>query len=350
MRRGRRGVSARVARSFFLSDLCASSATSAVRSCFWAAALCWALLLGPAHADDYPSKPIRVVIGFAPGGPSDLLTRTIGQQLTERWGQPVIADNRPGAGGNLAADFVAKAAPDGYTLMTANSGVLATNAALYGKLPFDPVKDLAPVILVGAQPNILVVHPQLPVHSALELVAYAKAHPGQLNYASSGNGSPPHLTAELFKTVAGVDMVHVPYKGGGPAMADLVANQGVQLSFATSVSVMPFIQSNQLRALAVTTAQRSPSLPDLPTMAEAGVPMEATTWHGIVATAGTPPAIIAKLNHEIAAILALPDVRRALSTQGVDIIGGTPEQFAAHIRAEIPKWTEIVRVSGARAE
>jgi tripartite-type tricarboxylate transporter receptor subunit TctC len=313
-----------------------------------------ALLLlagGPARADEYPNRAIRIVVGFTPGGPSDLLTRTIGQKLSERLGQPVFADNRPGAGGNLAGDLVAKAAPDGYTLMTANNGVLATNAALYRNLPFDPVKDLAPIILVGAQPNVLVVNPTLPAHSVGELVALAKAQPGKLNYASSGNGAAPHLTGELFKAVAGVDIVHIAYKGGGPAIADLIAGQGVQLSFATSVSVMPYIQSGQLRALAVTTAARSPSLPDLPTMAEAGVPgVESTTWHGIVTTAGTPPAIIARLNREIAAILELPDVRRTLSTQGVDIIGGTPEAFGAYIRAEVPKWTEIVRISGARAD
>jgi tripartite-type tricarboxylate transporter receptor subunit TctC len=309
------------------------------------------LAVASARADDYPNRPIRVVVGFTPGGPSDLLTRTIGAKLSERLGQPVYADNRPGAGGNLAGDLVAKAPPDGYTLMTANNGVLATNAALYRSMPFDPAKDLAPIILIGEQPNVLVVNPQLPAHTLAELVALAKAKPGTLNYASSGNGAAPHLTGELFKAVAHLDIVHIAYKGGGPAMADLVAGQGVQLSFATSVSVMPYIQSGQLRALAVTTAKRSPSLPGLPTMAEAGLPgVESTTWHGIVTTGGTPPAIIAKLNHEIAAILELPDVKRTLATQGVDVIGGTPEQFAAHIRAEIPKWTEIVRISGARAD
>ena len=307
--------------------------------------------VGVAHAQEYPSRAIRIVVGFTPGGPSDLLTRTIGQKLSERLGQPVVADNRPGAGGNLAGDIVAKAAPDGYTLLMGNNAILATNASLYRNLPFDPVKDLTPIILVGAQPNVLVVHPAVPARSVAELVALAKTSPGKLNYASSGNGAAPHLTAELFKTVAGVDIVHIAYKGAGPAIADLIAGQGVQLSFATAVSVMPYIQSGQLRALAVTTATRSPLLADLPTMAEAGQPgVESTSWHGIATTAGTPPAIVARLNREIAEILTLADVRRTLTTQGVDIIGGSPTDFAAYIQAEIPKWAEIVRLSGARAD
>jgi tripartite-type tricarboxylate transporter receptor subunit TctC len=309
------------------------------------------LRAGSTLAQDYPSRAIRFVVGFTPGGPSDLLTRTIGQKLSERLGQPVVADNRPGAGGNLAGDIVAKAPPDGYTLLMANNAILATNASLYRSLPYDPVKDLAPIILVGAQPNVLVVNPALPARSVAELIALAKATPGGLNYASSGNGAAPHLTAELFKTVAHVDLVHIAYKGAGPAIADLIAGQGVQLSFATSVSVMPYIQSGQLRALAVTTATRSPLLPELPTLAEAGVPdVVSTSWHGIVTTAGTPPAIIDRLNREIARILTLDDVRRTLTTQGVDIVGGSPQDFAAYIQAEIPKWAEIVRISGARAD
>jgi tripartite-type tricarboxylate transporter receptor subunit TctC len=304
-----------------------------------------------ALAGDYPDHAVRFVIAFTPGGPSDLLTRTIGQKLSERLGQPVVAENRPGAGGNLAADIVAKAPRDGYTLLMGNIGILAANASLYGHLPYDPENDFAPIILVGAQPNVLVVHPSLPVHSVAELIARAKAEPGRLDYASSGNGAPSHLSAELFKSMAGLDIVHVAYRGAMPALTDLVAAQGVQLMFATSVSALPFIQSGQLRALAVTTLRRSPLLPDLPTMAEAGLPgFESTTWHGVVTTAGTPAPVIDRLNREIAAILSLPDVRHTLSTLGVDILGGTPAQFTAYIRAEIPKWAEIVRISGAHVD
>jgi len=317
--------------------------------CFVATLL--AITIPNAHADDYPNRAIRFVVGFPPGGPSDLLTRTIAQKLSERLGQPVVADNRPGAGGNLAADIVAKAPPDGYTLLMGNIGMLAANASLYGHLPFDPLKDLAPIILIGAQPNILVVHPSLPARSVAALIALATAKPGQLDYASSGNGAPSHLSAELFKAMARVDIVHVAYRGAAPALNDLIAGQGVQLMFATSVSVLPFIHADTLRALAVTTAARSPLLPDLPTLQEAGLPgYESTTWHGVVTTAGTPSALIDRLNTEIGAILALPDVRQVLATQGVDIIGGTPAQFSAYIRAEIPKWAEIVRVSGAHVD
>jgi tripartite-type tricarboxylate transporter receptor subunit TctC len=310
-----------------------------------------ALVVASAEAETYPDHALRFVIAFTPGGPSDLLTRTIGQKLSERFGQPVIADNRPGAGGNVAADIVAKAAPDGYTLLMGNIGILAANASLYRHLPYDPLKDLAPVILVGAQPNVLVVHPSLPANSVADLIALAKARPGQLNYASSGNGAPSHLSAELFKSMTGVQIVHIAYRGAVPALTDLIAGQGVQLMFATSVSALPYIQNGQLRALAITTATRSPLLPDLPTLQEAGLAgYESTTWHGVVVPAGTPGPIIARLNQEIGMVLAQPDVRHSLSALGVEILGGTPAAFAAYIRAEIPKWAEIVRVSGAHVD
>jgi tripartite-type tricarboxylate transporter receptor subunit TctC len=309
------------------------------------------LLPARAGADEYPNRAIRFVIAFTPGGPSDVLTRTIGQKLSERLGQPVVADNRPGAGGNLAAEIVAKAAPDGYTLLMGNIGILAANASLYGHLPYDPVKDFAPIILVGAQPNVLVVHPSVPARSVGALIGLAKANPGRLNYASSGNGAPSHLSAELFKKRAGVDIVHIAYRGAVPALTDLIAGQGVELMFATSVSALPFVQADKLRALAVTTAQRASVFPDLPTMDEAGLPgCESTTWHGVVTTAGTPAPIVARLNAEIGAILALADVRQALAAQGVEILGGTPEQFSAYIAAEGPKWAEIVRLSGAHVD
>src|SRR5580765_1191984 len=224
-----------------------------------------------ALAQSFPEKPIRFVVGFTPGGPSDILARSLGQKLGERWSQQVVIENRPGAGGNVAAEAVAKSAPDGYTWLLGNNSILATNQSLYRSLGYDPVKDFAPVSLVAVQPNILVVNPQVPAHSVTELITLAKKNPGKLNYASSGSGAAAHLAGELFKTMAGVDLVHVPYKGAQPALTDVIAGQ-VQVMFATSASVIPFIHSGKLRGLAVTTAQRSASVPELPTVSEAGVP------------------------------------------------------------------------------
>jgi tripartite-type tricarboxylate transporter receptor subunit TctC len=304
-----------------------------------------------ARAEDYPGRPLRFLVGFTPGGPSDVLARTIGQKLGERLGQPVVADNRPGAGGNLAAEIVAKAPADGYTLLMGNIGILAANPALYRHLTYDPTKDFTPVILVGDQPNVLVVNPAVPARSVAQLIGLARASPGRLNYASSGNGSPSHLTAELFKTLAQVDIVNISYRGAVPALTDLIAGQGVQLMFATSVSGRPFIEAGKLRALAVTTVERAPAFSDLPTMTEAGVPgCVSTTWHGVVVAAGTPEPIVERLNREIDAILRLPDVRQTLAIQGVDIIGGPPATFSAYIAAEGPKWAEIVRLSGAHVD
>ena len=304
-----------------------------------------------AVAGEWPDHAIRFIVAFTPGGPSDLITRTIAEKLSQRLGQPVVAENRPGAGGNVAAEIVAKAPPDGYTLLLGNIGILAANASLYRHLSYDPAKDFAPVILVGVEPNVLVVHPDLPVHSVAELIALAKSEPGKLDYASSGNGAPSHLSGELFKAMAHVDLVHVAYRGAIPALTDLIAGQGVQLMFASSASALPFIRSGKLRALAVTTLTRSPLLPDLPTLAESGLAgYESTTWHGVVVPAGTPAPIIDRLNIEIGAILTLPDVRRTLSNLDVEVLGGTPAQFTAYIHAEIPKWAEIVRISHAHVE
>lgn len=303
-----------------------------------------------ASAQAYPAKPVRFVIAFSPGGPSDILTRLVGSKLAEATGQPFLFDNRPGAGGNIAGEVVAKAAPDGYTLLMGNNSILATNASLYRKMNFDPVKDLAPVVLIASQPNILVVHPSLPVKSVKELVALAKSRPGQLNYASSGSGAAAHLSAELFKSMTGISMVHIPYKGAGPALLDMLTGQD-QVMFATALSVQPHIQSGRLRPLAVTTAKRSPSFPALPTVAEAGVPgFEADTWHGVVVPAGTPQAVIGRLNAEINKILRMHDIHDRLTHQGAEIIGGTPQQFAAYIQAEIPKWAKVIKDSGARAD
>ena len=312
-----------------------------------AAALCAAT---PSFAQSFPEKPIRFVVGFTPGGPSDILARALGQKLGERWSQQVVIENRPGAGGNVAAEAVAKSAPDGYTWLLGNNSILATNQSLYRSLGYDPVKDFAPVSLVAVQPNILVVNPQVPARSVTELITLAKKNPGKLNYASSGSGAAAHLAGELFKTMTGVDMVHVPYKGAQPALTDVIAGQ-VQLMFATSASVIPFIQAGRLRALAVTTARRSASVPDLPTVAEAGVPgFEAITWHGVVVPAATPAPLVERLNRDIVSALAQPDLRERLAALGAEVRAGTPREFADYIASEIPKWSKVVRESGARIE
>jgi tripartite-type tricarboxylate transporter receptor subunit TctC len=296
------------------------------------------------------AQNVRFVVGFTPGGPSDILARALGAKLAETLGQGVIVENRPGAGGNLAAEVVAKSAPDGNTWLLGNNSILATNQALYSHLGYDPVKDFAPVALVGVQPNMLVVHPSVPAHSVAELIAYAKQHPGKLNYASTGAGVASHLSAELFKAMAGVDMVHVPYKGAQPALTDVIAGQ-CQLMFATSASAIPYVKAGRLRALAVTTALRSPSLPELPTVAEAGVPgFESITWHGVVVPSQTPAPMVERLNRAINTALGQPDLRERLQGLGVEVASGTPQDFAAYIAREIPKWAKVVKDSGARAE
>ena len=314
------------------------------------AAACTAFAAPAALAQKFPDKPIRFIVPFPPGGGNDILARAIAPKMGEFLGQPVVIDNRAGAGGNIAAEIVAKSPGDGYTLLLGNNSILATNAALYGKLAYDAVKDFAPVILVASQPNILVVHPSLPVKTIKELVALAKSKPGQLNYASSGSGAAAHLSGELFKAMTKVDMVHIPYKGAGPALNDVLAGQD-QLMFATALSVVPHIRSGRLRALGVTTAARMKSMPELPTIAEAGVPgFEATTWHGIVMPANTPVALVSRVNADVAKVLQMPDIRDRFAALGGEIIGGTPDEFAAYIKKEIPKWTKVVKDSGARAD
>ena len=303
-----------------------------------------------ALAQDWPSKPIRFIAPNLPGGPTDILARLIGQKLAESLGQPVVVENRAGAGGNIGTEIAAKAPPDGYTLVTGNNATFGANVSLYKNLGFDPVKDFAPVVLVASQPNILVVHPSLPVTSVKQLIALAKARPGELNYAGSGMGAAAHLSAELFKSMARVNIVHIPYKSATPALTDVIAGQ-CHLMFATSLSVQPHIKADKLRALAVTTAKRSRMLPALPTIAEAGVPgFEAMTWHGVMVAAGTPAAIVSRLNAEINRILQLPDVRERLETLGAEIIGGTPKEFADHIQREIPKWAKVIKDAGVQVE
>jgi len=315
--------------------------------------VCLALALpaaGACAADTYPSKPIRFVVAFPPGGGTDLVARTIAPRLAERLAQRVVVDNRPGAGGNLGTEVVARSEPDGYTMLMGSVGPLAINASLFARLPFDPRKDLTPVTLAASTPNILVVHPSLPVTSAQELIALAKARPGVINFASSGQGTPAQLAGELFNSMAGVKMVHVPYKGAAPALADLLGGQ-VQVMFSTMPPALPHVTAGRLRALAVASLQRSPAAPGLPTLDEAALPgFEATTWHGVMVPAGTPDAVVAKLHDEIVAVLRTPDVVERLSSQGAEPIGSTPQAFAAYISAETAKWAKVVRESGAKAE
>jgi len=303
-----------------------------------------------AWAQAYPGKPIRIVVPFSAGGTTDLLARAAAQKLTEAWGQPVIVDNRPGAGGNIGSELVARAVPDGYTLEMGTVGTHAINASLYARMPYDHVKDFAPVIVVATVPNVLVVNPAVPVKSLQDLIAYAKANPGKLNFASPGSGTSGHLCAELFKVMAGVQIAHIPYKGSAPALQDLLGGQ-VQLMFDNLPSALPHIKAGKLRALAVTTAVRAPALPDLPTVAEAGLPgFEASSWFGLLAPAGTPPDIIAKLNAEVAKWLASPEATEKLLALGANAAGGSPEDFAKHIAAETTKWQKVVKESGARVD
>lgn len=300
-----------------------------------------------ATAAEYPTKPIRLIVGFAPGGGTDTTARAMSQKLTDALGQQVVVDNRPGAAGNIAAELVSKATPDGYTLLMGTIAALSINPSLYSKLPFDPIKDFAPITQAVDSTNILSLHPSVPAGSVKELIALAKAKP--LNYGSSGVGGTGHLAGELFNTMAGVKMTHVPYKGGGPAMIDLVGGQ-VQLVFATAASAVPQIKGGRIKGIAVTTAKRSALMPNLPTIAEAGLPgFEANNWYGVLAPAKTPRPIIMRLNSEIAKVLAIPDVKNFLFNQGLDPAPGTPEKFGAYIKSETAKWAKVVKASGAKA-
>ena len=303
-----------------------------------------------AFGQGYPTRPIRFVLGFAPGGASDTMARAIGTRLSEGLGQPVVIDNRAGAGGNIAAEIVAHSAPDGYTMLLGNNGILAVNVSLYSKLAFDPVKDFAPVVLVASQPNVLVVHPGVAAGSVKDLIALAKSKPGQLNYASPGSGTTGHLAGELFKRMAGVSYTIVPFKGGGPAALAMLSGE-TQFTFATALSVQGHIKSGKLRALAVTTAKRSVSFPELPTVAEAGVPgFDAITWHGVVVPARTPSVAIARLNGEFNKLLQSAEMRERLLGLGSEVIGGEPKQLTEYMRVEIPRWAKVIKDSGAKAD
>jgi len=312
-----------------------------------------ACLAGPdagALAQAYPVKPIRLVLPYPPGGGSDTIGRPLAQKMGEGLGQQVVVENRGGAGGNIGMEAVARSAPDGYTLVFALTAQLAINPGLYPKLPYDPVRDYAPITLLGAGGYILVVHPSLPVKSVKELVALARARPGQIAYSSSGNGSGGHLGVELFNSMAGIRMLHVPYKGGGPALMDMIAGQ-VQLLFATQLASWPHVQSGRIRALAVSTAKRPASLPDLPTVAEAGIPgYDSGVWYGVLAPAGTPREIVTRLNREVARVLAQPDYRSLLVNNTIEPIGSSPEDFASTIKSEIVKWARVIKDAGVRVD
>ena len=309
-----------------------------------------ALCAWPALAQTYPAKPIVLVVPFAPGGTSELISRLVAQKLTERLGQQVVVENRPGAAGNIAMEQVARAAPDGYTLILGHIGTLAVNPAMFAKLPYDPVRDFAPVSLMVAVPNIVAVNPAVPAKNLQELLELARAKPGSINYGSAGNGSAGHLAMEYLKRIAKVDMVHVPYKGTGPMLTDLLAGQ-TQATFTGSSPLLPHIKSGKLRALAVGSAKRIPSLPDVPTVAESGFAgFETAQWYGIIAPAKTPPAILQKLSTEIAQVLKLPDVTARLSGDGTVMIGSSPKEFAGYIDAEMKRWGEVVKATNIKAE
>jgi tripartite-type tricarboxylate transporter receptor subunit TctC len=326
---------------------------------FWSACLRTSLLATLAglfavglsvHAADYPSRPVMLVVAFTPGGPSDVLARIVGKKMEELLGAPFLIENRPGAGGNLAAETVAHAAPDGYTLLMGNNSILATNGSLYKQLNYSPEKDFMPITLIGTQANILVVNSDVPAHSLKELIALAQAQPGKINFASSGYGAAAHLAGELFKSEAKINIVHVPYKGAAPALQDVIAGHD-QMMFATAASVVGHIEGGRVRALAVTTLKRTQVLPGIPTMDEAGLKgFDASTWHGLVAPAGTPPKVIATLHDAAVKALQDPGVQASLGKLGVDIVASTPQEFQAYIKSEIPKWTAIVKASGAKLD
>ncbi len=325
-------------------------AHSTCRRGLLAAAAACALLPGLAAAQAFPSKPITIIVPFAAGGTTDILARIIAQGMGAELGQSVVVDNRAGAGGNIGGQVAARAPADGYTLFMGTVGTHAINAALYKKMPFDPVKDFAPLTRVANVPNLLVANPAQPFKTVQELIAYAKATPGKINFGSSGSGSSIHLSGELFKSMAKVDMQHVPYKGSAPAVTDLLGNQ-IAIMFDNMPSAIQHVRSGRLRAIAVTTARRSPELPDVPTIAEAGVPgYEATSWFGMFAPAATPAPVVAQLNATIVKVLAQPDIRKKLAEQGAEAAGETPAQFADFIQKESVKWGRVVKESGASVD
>ncbi len=311
---------------------------------------CLALAGGLSPASAYPTRPVTLVLGFAPGGPSDVMARIFSRKLEQVLGQPVVIENRSGAGGNIAGESVARAAPDGYTILLANSGILAANAQLYKRTGFDAERDFAPITRVGAQANVLVINPSIPAKTLGEFIAYARANPGKVSFASGGHGSSPHLAGELLKAEGKINLVHVPYKGTGPALQDVVAGH-VQMMFSAVSPSKPLMESGKVRGLAVTTLKRTALLPEVPSVAEAAIPgFEATAWHALVAPAKTPREALATLHKAMTATLNDPEVNKALTKLGLDVMPTTPEELAAYIKAEIPKWAKIIQASGAKLE
>ena len=308
-----------------------------------------ALMTSMLWAQSWPTKPVRMIIAFPPGGPTDLVSRVLAQKLSEQLGQQVIVDNKPGAGGNIAAELAARAAPDGYTIFY-NTSAIVIGPALYGKVNYDTLKDFTPVLLTASVPMVLVVNPQLPARSVKEFLDLAKTRSGALNYSSSGTGTITHLASAMMSTQTGIQTQHIPYKGSAPGLVDLASGQ-TQFMIDTINTVLPYVRDNRLRGLAVTSAKRSPLLPDLPTLAEAGISgFEAAAWQGIVVPTGTPNEIVQKLNAEVNKALTHPDIRSRLAAQGADILGGTPAEYAAYLRSEMPRWAKAVKDSGAKAE
>lgn len=303
----------------------------------------------PVSAQSYPSRPVRFIVPFGAGGAVDILARAVGQKLTESWGQPVIVDNRPGAGGNLGAELAARAAPDGHTLLLGDAAH-AISMSLYQKLPYNFAKDFAPVTLAAVTPLLVVVHPSVPATSVRELVQLARAKKGQIHFGSGGSGSSTHLAGELFKIQAGVDLVHVPYKGVPAAVPDLLSGQ-LAVVFLPLPVALPHVRGGKIRSIALTSAARSPILPDVPTVAESGVPgYDASTWYGMMVPAGSPRAIVERLHRDITGALKLPEINERLAGQGSRIVASSPAEFAAHISSEIAKWAKVVRATGARVE
>jgi tripartite-type tricarboxylate transporter receptor subunit TctC len=315
-------------------------------------AVCTALLLASplVRAAEYPAKPITLMIGFAPGGPSDVMARILTRKMEEILKQPLVIENRAGAGGSIAGAAVARAAPDGYTVLLATGSLLAINVSLYKNLGYDPEKDFEPITVIGTQTNVLYTHPSVPATSLAELIAYAKANPGKLTFGSGGNGTPAHLAGELLKIEAKVEMTHVPFRGTGPALQAVIGGH-VPMAYNPPPPLLPHIQSGAIRAIAITTLKRTGALPEVPTIAELGFPgFEATTWHGLVAPAATSPDVIASLHRAAITALNDPDVRKALTELGVDVVANTPAEFRAYLKAEIPKWAAIVKASGAKVD
>ena len=313
------------------------------------AAVCAAIVCGGAHAQPYPSKPVRIVVPYAPGGGVDIVARAVGQELTKRLNQQIVIENKTGAGGNIGSDSVAKAAPDGYTLLMA-SPANTINSSLYTKMPYDPARDLAPIALIATVPTVLLANRSLPVKDVKQLVALAKAKPGALTYGSGGSGTTEHLAGEMFKAAARIDMLHVPYKGGAAVLTDLVGGQ-IALMFVNQVFALQHIKAGTVKALGVASKERSPALPDVPTFAEAGYPdMLVAVWWGVMGPAGMPKEVVAQLNREIGAALSSPEMKERLQTLSARPIGGTPEQFAAFFTDETARWARVVKSSGAKVD